>query len=395
MHIAFYAPMKPPDDPQPSGDREMARHLLTALAAGTGRPGRLASRLSSFDGAGDALRQARLAAAGRAAAAALISHHRAAPVAARPVLWFTYHLYHKAPDWLGPPVARALGIPYVVAEASHAAKRAEGPWADGHRAAAEAIAAADLLLVLNPEDVAGLRALVDAPARLVSLPPFIDVAPFADATRHRVRHRAGFARRFGLDAGGTWLVTAAMMRPGAKLRSYRLLAEALAHLGRLRPGHDDWRLLVAGDGPARAAVKDAFRPLAGRVVWLGEIERDDLPALFAAADAFVWPALGEAFGVAPIEAQAAGLPVVAGRRPGLAAIVGDGVCGFLPPVGDAAAFAGAVARLVDDGSLRRRMGAAAAARARHRHGLAAGTEALARHLAPFLAAQDRPACRGG
>src|SRR4030095_4370142 len=70
----------------------------------------------------------------------------------RPQAWFTYHLYHKAPDWLGPPVSRALGIPYLVAEASHAPKRAGGPWDLGQRAAAAAIAAADAILVLNPTD---------------------------------------------------------------------------------------------------------------------------------------------------------------------------------------------------------------------------------------------------
>ena len=51
----------------------------------------------------------------------------AAAPAAAPELWFTYHLYHKAPDWLGPRIAGALGIPYVVAEASFAPKQAGGP----------------------------------------------------------------------------------------------------------------------------------------------------------------------------------------------------------------------------------------------------------------------------
>ncbi len=394
MHIAFYAPMKPPDDPRPSGDREMARHLLAALA-GTGCEVRIASHLSSYDGTGDAVRQARLAAAGRAAATALIAQYRAAPVGMRPALWFTYHLYHKAPDWLGPSVTRALGIPYVVAEASHAAKQARGPWARGHRGAGDAIATADLLLVLNLDDIEGLQPLIDAPARLASLPPFIDIVPFTRAKSHRDRHRRDIARRLGPDAGSTWLITAAMMRPGAKLRSYRLLAEALARLDRDRPGGDGWRLIIAGDGPARTAVEDAFRPVARRIAWLGEVAHDDMPALFAAADMFVWPAIDEAFGVALIEAQAAGLPVVAGCRPGIGPIVADGISGFLPPVGDAEAFARAVAGILEDAAWRRRMGAAAAAHVRSHHGLAAGAKALARILAPLLAPPDRLTCRGG
>ena len=184
-----------------------------------------------------------------------------------------------------------------------------------------------------------------------------------------------------------------MMRPGVKLRSYRLLAEALAGVDRRRAGRDDWRLIIAGDGPARAAVEEAFRPLAGRIIWPGEVSREDMPALLAAADAFVWPAIGEAFGVAAIEAQAAGLPVVAGCRPGLTPIVEDGISGVLPPEGDVAAFAVAVARLLDDESLRRTM--AAAARASARHGLAAGADTLARSLAPFLDYRKRLSCRSG
>ena len=61
----------------------------------------------------------------------------------RPRLWFTYHVYYKAPDWIGPRVARGLGIPYVVAEGSRAAKRAQGPWALGHAGAEAALDRAD------------------------------------------------------------------------------------------------------------------------------------------------------------------------------------------------------------------------------------------------------------
>ncbi|MFO1127705.1 MAG: glycosyltransferase family 4 protein [Rhodospirillales bacterium] len=391
MHIAFYAPMKPPDDPRPSGDREVARHLLAALAMGTGREVRLASRLSSYDGTGDGRCQERLARAGRRRARTLITQLRARPTAERPALWFTYHLYHKAPDWLGPPVAHALGIPYVVAEASHAKKQANGPWAPGYRASCAAIAAANLHFVLNPGDAGGLRQLIDEPTRLTPLPAFIDTDAFARVRRDRAAHRARAAQRLGLDPAATWLITVAVMRCGGKLRSYRLLAEALA-LMEAENGERDWRLIIVGDGPARPAVEDAFRPLPPRrIVWLGEVERRRLPPLLAAADVFLWPAIDEPIGIAALEAQAAGLPVVGGRRPGLATIVADGVTGLLPIGGDAGAFAAAVERLLDDPVLRRTMGLAAAARAGARHGLAQGAAALARGLAPlFPCGEKRP-----
>ena len=101
--------------------------------------------------------------AGRAALAATISRSSAAPRAQaqrliarwralpprhpeRFDLWFTYHCYYRKPDWLGPIVTRALGIPYVIAEASHAPRRAQGPTRLGHRAVERALAAADLVL---------------------------------------------------------------------------------------------------------------------------------------------------------------------------------------------------------------------------------------------------------
>lgn len=74
----------------------------------------LASDFRSFEGAGDASRQAALKDEGTAIARRLVQ--RWSPRGAgRPDIWFTYHLYYKAPDWLGPEVSARLGIPYVVA----------------------------------------------------------------------------------------------------------------------------------------------------------------------------------------------------------------------------------------------------------------------------------------
>ena len=59
MNIAFYAPLKPPDHPTPSGDRELARALAAALRL-AGHRVNLGSRLRSFDRDGNPLRQQRL-----------------------------------------------------------------------------------------------------------------------------------------------------------------------------------------------------------------------------------------------------------------------------------------------------------------------------------------------
>jgi hypothetical protein len=144
MRIAAYAPLKPPSHPVPSGDRRVARLIGRALEL-AGHDVEWPSRFRSRDGSGDRQRQLRLATMGHRLADRLIRRFETRPAALRPQAWLTYHLYYKAPDHLGPAVAGALGIPYLVAEASVAAKRAGGPWDLGHRATLAALA---LILML-------------------------------------------------------------------------------------------------------------------------------------------------------------------------------------------------------------------------------------------------------
>jgi glycosyltransferase involved in cell wall biosynthesis len=206
----------------------------------------------------------------------------------------------------------------------------------------------------------------------VSLPPFLDTLPFREAARDR----GALARRHDLDEGEPWLLAAAMMRADQKLLSYRCLADALSRLADL-----PWRLLVAGNGPAEAEVRAAFAPVAARVRWLGALDGAALRGLYAACDLCVWPAVKEAWGMVLVEAQAAGLAVVAGRSGGVASVVADGETGLLVTPGDAGAFAGAVRRLLADPDLRRMMGSAAMARAACEHDIGAAADRLDRHLA--------------
>src|SRR5579863_3598386 len=247
MHIAFYAPLKPPDHPVPSGDRRVARLLTKALRRG-GHRVTLASRLRSRDAAGNPERQRRLADLGEQLAARLVRRYRRDP-ASRPDLWFTYHLYYKAPDWIGPRVADELGIPYVVAEASAADKRLQGPWAIGEQATRAALRRADAVIGLSSADRERVVPLLADPARWRALPPFLDRAPFEAAIAQRAETRAGLARSLSLESRQPWLIAVAMMRDDVKQHSYWLLGRALARL------HDRrFALLVAGDGPSRRTV---------------------------------------------------------------------------------------------------------------------------------------------
>ena len=255
MRIAFYAPMKAPNHPAPSGDRRVAQLLWQALEA-AGHELVLASDFRAYEGDGDGAAQQALARRGGEIAAALIAEWQDASGPPGPDLWFSYHLYHKAPDWLGPAVSAALDIPYVAAEASYARKQTGGPHAAGLEASLRAIARADAILSFTPEDEEALVPVVKSPACLHRLAPFLDAAPYRAARRQRQVHREALAARHGRDISRPWLLAVAMMRPGDKLASYRLLGRALDLIA-----EPPWQLLIVGDGPARQSVEAALKPI--------------------------------------------------------------------------------------------------------------------------------------
>lgn len=358
MRIAFYAPLKPPNAARPSGDRRMARLLMQALRR-AGHTVELASRLRAREPQGDPKCQSLLANKGAGLAARYLRSVTEGR-RPRPDLWFTYHLYYKAPDWIGPAVCDALGIPYVVAEASVAHKRAGGPWETSHRAVLDALGRASLVIGFNRRDAALVEPVLGAGGRYVYLPPFLEFV----AIPEREPSRLAAVCRYDLDPNVPCLLAVGMMRPGDKTDSYRLLGQALTKLTD-RP----WRLLVVGAGESRPMVEAALAPVLDRVRWAGVLSPDALAEVYAAADLFVWPAIREAYGMALLEAQAAGLPAVAGDAGGVPDILRDGITGLLTPEGDADAFAGRVAELLDDPQRRSAMGSAARRVMAAEHGL--------------------------
>jgi glycosyltransferase involved in cell wall biosynthesis len=321
----------------------MARLLMKALE-GSGFPPVLASELRTLDKAGLPALQEKLRQESLAEASRLIGHYRALPEASRPGLWFTYHVHYKAPDWIGPRVAEALDIPYVVAEGSRAAKRARGPWALGHRGAEAALDRADAILVMTAQDREALAATKPPRQRLIDLPPFLDPEEWPCPISVKAPRKSDLR-----------LLTVAMMREGDKLASYRLLARSLERLL-----HLPWTLDIVGDGEAGREVARSFAPFGERIRFHGQVDgRADLRALYERADLFVWPAVNEAYGMVLLEAQLFGCPVVAGAFGGVASVVNDGETGLLTAPGDAVAFAEAMGVLLEDDDRRQRCGLAA------------------------------------
>lgn len=350
MQIAFYAPLKAPDHPVPSGDRLMAQLLMRALQM-AGHQVTLASRLRPFLRTHDA----GLLAQAQTEAEAELARLRTGP---RPDLWFTYHPYYKSPDLLGPALARNWGIPYVTAESSWSHRRTTGDWGTAQDIVRDGLRQAALNISLTARDQAGI--VQGAPeARTARLAPFIDAAPFMI---HPPTPEPGH------------LVTVAMMRAGDKLSSYETLAQALSQLG------GGWRLSVAGDGPAAPQVRRAFAALPN-VTFLGACDSHGIAALLSRGSVYVWPGHGEAYGLAYLEAQAAGLPVVAQAVAGVPEVVADGRTGLLTPPDNTTALRNALRWMLDDDVTRARMAISARA--------FAGTERnltrAAQHLNALLA----------
>lgn len=369
VQIAFHTPLNALDDGGISGDRRMARQLADGLRqlGHQVEPVREARAYMKTPAVLETLQ-----AQAQARIASLLDGWQAGGAA--PDLWFTYHSYYKAPDLLGPAIAARLRIPYIVAEASDSRRRAEGEWAAAVALARSSFQAADLHLCFTRQDQRSIAPWLGPEAVRLALPPFID----AETLPVRQARPSGPAR----------LITVAMMRDGVKHDSYLALARTLERLGD-RP----WTLTVIGDGPMRGSVEQAFAGLpAGRIDWRGALAHDDVMAAFSTHDIFIWPGLGEAYGLVYLEAQASGLPVLAFDSGGVPDTVKPGETALLVPAHDDAALADAARGWLDDPAQRAQMGAKAARFIARERSLGAASAILATGIA--LARKARLARQG-
>jgi glycosyltransferase involved in cell wall biosynthesis len=202
----------------------------------------------------------------------------------------------------------------------------------------------DRIVAVSEEVRDDLVALHVAPARKIAVVPYgfdLDRRVRSDAgTRARTRGEVGAGDAFVIGWAGR---LTAIKQP---LDLVRAAAEV-----------DGSVLVLAGDGDLRRGLVALAAALgvAERVKLLGYV--DDMGDWYAAFDAFLLTSLNEGTPVVAIEAQAAGVPVVATDAGGTRTVVADGETGFVVPVGDVAALADRLRRLRDDPELRSRLGA--------------------------------------
>jgi glycosyltransferase involved in cell wall biosynthesis len=172
---------------------------------------------------------------------------------------------------------------------------------------------------------------------------------------------SGAAPQRGADTEPTLVAVGRLQKPKDLLTLVRAL-------GRLR---SRFAALIVGDGPDRPRVEEEIDRLGldREVVLAGD--SGDVAELLARSDVFVLSSTSEGLPISILEAMAAGLPVVASSVGGVPEAVADGETGLLVPPRDPVRLAAALERLLDDPTLRRRLGANGRERVREHFGLEA------------------------
>ena len=353
MRIAFYAPFKPLGHPHPSGDLVIGTglyHFLERRGHQLERVSRLRARWIYWKpwlwpqlawARSQSLKGCRSMGAN---------------------LWLTYHSYYKAPDLLGPECSRRLRLPYAIFQGIYSTKRRKNwrSWA-GFVLNRKALLAADHVFTNRKEDLNNL-------VRIIPEEKLTYVAPgiLQEHYRFDSMHREELRREWGTGESVV-VLSAAMFRPGVKSDG---LSWVIRSCGELYRQEYPLYLVIAGDGKDAPRLRRlAAEWLPGRVRFLGKVPREQMYRFYSAGDLFVFPGIRETLGMVYLEAQSCGLPVVAFADGGIPEVVSNGVSGYLVRPFDSSAFNQAVARLLEDSTLRERIGKAASIHVRRRHDL--------------------------
>jgi len=173
-------------------------------------------------------------------------------------------------------------------------------------------------------------------------------------------------------------------------KGLRILLQAMAVLAK-RYGQPPCQLLLVGDGPSRHEL-ELLREQLGLSSWVVFAgSRRDIPRVLHAVDAFVLPSLYEGFGIAILEAMAAGKPVIATSVGGIPEFVLSGETGLLVEPGNVEALADAIDRLLSHPQQARTMGAKGRIRAGERYHI---STVVRQHEQVYTACLTQASCGG-
>lgn len=233
-------------------------------------------------------------------------------------------------------------------------QRISRPWAMRHGAGA---------IIAPTTEIARVRAEYGTPMASIAQ-IFNAVEPSAFEQRPRADARADARAALGLSAFARVVVWHGRVERDVK--GLDVLMDAWGIVCRARP-EADLRLLLVGTGRDAAWLRERLTsPDVRSATWRDEFvtDRAVLQRYLAAGDVYAFPSRHEGFAVAPLEAMACGLAIVAADASGIPDLIGGGDAsgGIVVPRGDPDRFADALGRLLDDSALARTMGVRARAR---------------------------------
>lgn len=192
--------------------------------------------------------------------------------------------------------------------------------------------------------------------QLAYIPNGVDVDLFEPREESRASLNAR-KRELGIDGSSAVLTTTGSL---TEEKGHRYLFEAVSGLADRR---SDLRVLIVGDGPERAALLELVGKLGieQAVRFVGR--REDIADILSVTDVFALPSLKEGLPIALLEAMASGTACVATDVGDVGHVIEDGVTGLVVPKASCDELGDAIHRLIEDPSLRARLGAAARQRA--------------------------------
>jgi alpha-1,6-mannosyltransferase len=177
-------------------------------------------------------------------------------------------------------------------------------------------------------------------------PMGVDVGRFSPAHRNEPLRRQMLAH---CNAGpaATLLLYAGRLAPEKNLS---LLIDTMHHLG--NDQHRDYRMIIVGDGIERERLEtQAHANAPGKIYFFGHVtDRQRLAEIYASCDGFIHPNPREPFGIAPLEAMASGLPLVAANCGGITSFACEANAWLAEP--NAAAFAASIRQAMADAGAR-------------------------------------------
>ena len=252
------------------------------------------------------------------------------------------HSHYWLSGWVGSEFARGLGVPHAVTFHTHGATKeaafGDKEPAERHAMEAQMAQSASRIIAFTPDEADALQRWYGLPPeRTAVVPAGVDCGLFAPGDKHAARQALGLP-----------LEPPVVLYAG-RLEAYKapdIAVRALAHL----PGV---QLVVVGGGAADAGRAwlcevAAGAGVAARVHWHDAVPHERLRDYYVAADLLAAPSYHESFGLAPLEAMACGVPVVAAAVGGLRGIIADGETGILVESREPGAYAAHIQALLRD-----------------------------------------------